>query len=352
MARADHVVLALDHLPDVVDDGVDDRSGAVARGDRLFGGHAGPQRTRGQRTARPAGGGTAGCGRGGATGGPRRRHRRHEAGGRSGRRRGCAAGPAPRCRRPATATPRTGSTPWPGWSARCAVGDEAALRGGLWRADDPGRRVGVAPERAAGAAGFPLRSRLAGTDRPADRRRQRRQGAGRSARAGSAPPPASATSSPWWCRPASAAASCSTAACSTVPPGNAGHIGHIIVEPGGPAVRVRRPGVPRGRGVGHRDRGGHRAAGRRGRSGAPAADRHDGRAGGGVGGQPARPAPGGGRGLGGARVRRGRSSRPPRQEVDARARLDFSAGTRIVPAGLGDAGPLVGAAALAWRQTG
>jgi glucokinase len=36
-------------------------------------------------------------------------------------------------------------------------------------------------------------------------------------------------------------------------------------------------------------------------------------------------------------------------EVDARARLEFSTGTRIVPAGLGDAGPLVGAAALAWR---
>jgi glucokinase len=37
-------------------------------------------------------------------------------------------------------------------------------------------------------------------------------------------------------------------------------------------------------------------------------------------------------------------------ELDARARLDFSAGTRIVPAGLGDAGPLVGAAAVAFRR--
>jgi glucokinase len=34
-------------------------------------------------------------------------------------------------------------------------------------------------------------------------------------------------------------------------------------------------------------------------------------------------------------------------ELDARARLSFSAGARIVPAGLGDAGPLVGAAAVA-----
>jgi glucokinase len=36
-------------------------------------------------------------------------------------------------------------------------------------------------------------------------------------------------------------------------------------------------------------------------------------------------------------------------EVDARARLDFSAGTRVAPVGLGDKGPLVGAAAVAWR---
>ena len=39
-------------------------------------------------------------------------------------------------------------------------------------------------------------------------------------------------------------------------------------------------------------------------------------------------------------------------ELDARARLDFSAGARIVPAGLGADGPLVGAAAVAWRALG
>jgi glucokinase len=38
------------------------------------------------------------------------------------------------------------------------------------------------------------------------------------------------------------------------------------------------------------------------------------------------------------------------REVDERARLAFSAGARIVPAGLGDAAPLVGAAAVARRQ--
>lgn len=39
-------------------------------------------------------------------------------------------------------------------------------------------------------------------------------------------------------------------------------------------------------------------------------------------------------------------------ELDDRARLDFSRGTRIVPAGLGDEGPLIGAAAVAWRRLG
>jgi glucokinase len=36
-------------------------------------------------------------------------------------------------------------------------------------------------------------------------------------------------------------------------------------------------------------------------------------------------------------------------ELDVLARLDFSVGTRIVPAGLGAAGPLVGAGAVGWR---
>jgi glucokinase len=39
-------------------------------------------------------------------------------------------------------------------------------------------------------------------------------------------------------------------------------------------------------------------------------------------------------------------------ELDTLARLDFSAGARIVPAGLGDEGPLVGAAAVGWRGLG
>lgn len=39
-------------------------------------------------------------------------------------------------------------------------------------------------------------------------------------------------------------------------------------------------------------------------------------------------------------------------EIDRRARLEFSAGATIVPAGLGHDGPLVGAAAVAWHRLG
>jgi glucokinase len=39
-------------------------------------------------------------------------------------------------------------------------------------------------------------------------------------------------------------------------------------------------------------------------------------------------------------------------ELDARARISFSRGARIVPAGLGDTGPLIGAAAVGWRGAG
>jgi len=40
------------------------------------------------------------------------------------------------------------------------------------------------------------------------------------------------------------------------------------------------------------------------------------------------------------------------EELHARARLDFSRRARIVPAGLGGDGPLVGAAAVGWRSVG
>jgi glucokinase len=39
-------------------------------------------------------------------------------------------------------------------------------------------------------------------------------------------------------------------------------------------------------------------------------------------------------------------------ELDARGRIEFARGARIVPAGLGSAGPLIGAAAVGWRGSG
>jgi glucokinase len=39
-------------------------------------------------------------------------------------------------------------------------------------------------------------------------------------------------------------------------------------------------------------------------------------------------------------------------ELDRTACIGHARGTRIVPAGLGDEGPLVGAAAVAWRALG
>ncbi len=41
--------------------------------------------------------------------------------------------------------------------------------------------------------------------------------------------------------------------------------------------------------------------------------------------------------------------RAAQDEIDTRCRIEFARGTRIVPAGMGDAGPLVGAAAVGWR---
>ena len=44
--------------------------------------------------------------------------------------------------------------------------------------------------------------------------------------------------------------------------------------------------------------------------------------------------------------------RSAQRELDERARLDFARGARVVPGGLGDAGPLIGAGAVAWRALG
>jgi glucokinase len=41
-----------------------------------------------------------------------------------------------------------------------------------------------------------------------------------------------------------------------------------------------------------------------------------------------------------------------RRELELRARIEFAAGTRLLPAGLGDEGPLIGAGAVGWRGAG
>jgi glucokinase len=41
--------------------------------------------------------------------------------------------------------------------------------------------------------------------------------------------------------------------------------------------------------------------------------------------------------------------RAAQAEIDERSRLSFSRGTRVVPGGLGADGPLIGAAAVAFR---
>jgi hypothetical protein len=53
-----------------------------------------------------------------------------------------------------------------------------------------------------------------------------------------------------------------------------------------------------------------------------------------------------------ARLRPDVSVAAAQRELDARARLDFCRGAQIVPAGLGDAGPLVGAAAVGFEGLG
>jgi glucokinase len=130
--------------------------------------------------------------------------------------------------------------------------------------------------------------------------------------------------------------------------GNAGHIGHVIVEPGGRAC----------------------ACGARGCLEAEAS----GTAIEALTGRPARDADAGTVERTGRLVGRGVASvvnlldlelavvsgsvalgfgapffTAAQRELDQRSRIEFARGARIVPGALGDAGPLVGAAAVAWR---
>jgi glucokinase len=133
--------------------------------------------------------------------------------------------------------------------------------------------------------------------------------------------------------------------------GNAGHIGHVVVEPDG------RPCACGGRGCLEAEASGPSIAARTGRPAAEAPPAEVDRAGMLVGRAVASVANlldlrlalvGGSVALGFGE----RFFAAAQSEIDARARLSFSAGTRIAPVGLGDAGPLVGAAAVGWRGLG
>jgi glucokinase len=130
--------------------------------------------------------------------------------------------------------------------------------------------------------------------------------------------------------------------------GNAGHIGHVVVEPEG------RPCVCGGRGCLEAEASGTAIAALTGRPAAEAPVGMITRAGTMVGRAVASVASlldldlavvGGSVALG--------FGEPffdaARREVRLRAGLDFSAGTRVVPVGLGAEGPLVGAGAVGWR---
>jgi glucokinase len=133
--------------------------------------------------------------------------------------------------------------------------------------------------------------------------------------------------------------------------GNAGHIGHVVVEPDG------RPCACGGRGCLEAEASGPSIAAATGRPAAEAPPEVRARAGTLVGRAVASVA-----NLldlqlavvaGSVALGYGEPFFAAAQaEIDARAGLEFARGTRIVPAGLGAEGPLVGAAAVGWRAVG
>ncbi|HET9690560.1 MAG TPA: ROK family protein [Acidimicrobiales bacterium] len=133
--------------------------------------------------------------------------------------------------------------------------------------------------------------------------------------------------------------------------GNAGHIGHVVVEPGG------RPCACGGRGCLEAEASGTAIAAVTGRPAAEADPAVRSRTGTLVGRAIASVANlldlglatvAGSVALGYGEV----FFASAQAEIDALARLDFSRGTRVVASGLGADGPIVGAAAVGWRALG
>jgi glucokinase len=134
-------------------------------------------------------------------------------------------------------------------------------------------------------------------------------------------------------------------------PGNAGHVGHVIVQPGGRRCRCG------GRGCLEAEVSGTAIAERTGRPAEEAGDDVIAECGALVGRAVASVANvldlrlavvAGSVALGWGRP----FFAAAQAEVDVRARLTFSAGASVVPAGLGHDAPLVGAAAVGWRGMG
>ena len=321
--EGDDVVLALDDLADVVDD----RRRRRRRGRRGVAGLIGGRRLVGHGRA-SVGGGRDCPGRGTRQDGramPRAARGRwpSTSAGPSwrpaGRRRRPGARPGTRCPRRATATPRRGSPRWPG---SCVDGGRAATRSraawgaaGRWR--PAARRCRRSTSRRCGD--FPLAAppgRRPRGCRPTSTTTPRRWPW---ARAGSAPRPGVADFIAMVVSTGVGGGIVLDGRLLDGAAGNAGHIGHVIVEPGRPAAAgAAAHGCLEAEASGTGIRRGHRPARRRKPS--PELRRRTGHAGGpggGVGGQPARPAPGGRGRLGGARLRRrllrrrpGRARRP------------------------------------------
>ena len=126
--------------------------------------------------------------------------------------------------------------------------------------------------------------------------------------------------------------------------GNAGHIGHIVVVPDGRRLRLRQPGLSGGGGVGHGAGRPDRAAGAAGLAGVGGAHRAC---------SSAAPSPSvadlldlslavvsGSVALGFGEP----FFRAAQAEMDELCRIAYAHGARVVPGGLDDRGPLVGAA--------
>ncbi len=188
------------------------------------------------------------------------RRRRHQARGRRGARRRHPDFPSRARRRRLDARRRRAlrNADRPRRPARCVERSWRSASGCGGPMDAGGEHVSplnIPAWRDVPAAGPPGRAH-----RAADVRRQRRQGARARRRLDRRGARRARTTSGWSCRPASAAASCSTAGSSTATPGNAGHIGHVIVEPDGHECGCGARGCLEAEASGHRDRAHHRRA--------------------------------------------------------------------------------------------